>query len=151
MITAQVENFRPFLEEVKPLLQGHWDELALDKDKVPLDPQYDEYLNYDAQGKILVVTLREAGKLVGYFIGLIAPGLHYKTCLTYKMDIFYVHPDARGQGGGVVMVNFLEQELKRRGVQRALMGAKCHKNAGWLFEKLGYDMIEIYYSKWLGA
>lgn len=151
MLTAQVEDFVPFLEEVKPLLQGHWEELALNKDKVPLDPQYEQYLKYDAEGKILVVTLRDAGALVGYFVGLIAPGFHYKTCLTYTMDIFYVKPDARGNKGGQIMVTFLENELKRRGVQRTLMGTKCHKDAGWLFEKLGYEKVEVYYSKWLGA
>lgn len=150
MLTAQVEDFKPFLEEVKPLLQGHWEELALNKDKVPLDPQYEQYFKYDAEGKILVVTLREAGELIGYFVGLVAPGFHYKTCLTYTMDIFYVCPKARGNGGGQVMVKFLENELKRRGVQRMFMGTKCHKDAGWMFEKLGYEKVEIYYSKWLG-
>lgn len=150
MLTAQVEAFRPFLQEVKPLLRGHWEELALNKDKVPLDPNYDQYLTYDDQGKMLVVTLRENGELVGYFIGIIGPGFHYKTCLTYTMDIFYVKPTSRGNGGGQIMVEFLEKELKRRGVQRTFMGTKCHKDAGWLFEKLNYQKVEIYYSKWLG-
>lgn len=150
MLTAQVEKFVPFLEEVKPLLQGHWDELALNKDRVPLDPQYDQYLKYDNEGKILVVTLRAGGRLVGYFVGMIAPGFHYKTCLTYIMDIFYVVPEFRGKNGGVLMVQFLEKELNRRGVNRMFVGTKCHKDAGYLFEKLGYDKVEVYYSKWLG-
>lgn len=150
MITAQVEEFLPFLEEVKPLLQGHWDELALNKDKVPLDPQYDEYARRAMDGRAHVVTLRQQGQLVGYFVGFIAPGMHYKTCLTYIMDIFYVHPSARGNGGGKLMVDTLEKELKRRGVQRTYMGTKCHKDAGWMFEQLGYEKVEVYYSKWLG-
>jgi len=150
MITAQVEPFVPFLEEVKPLLQGHWEELALNKDKVHLDPQYDEYLRKDSLGMAVVVTLREDGKLVGYFVGFVAPGFHYKTCLTYTMDIFYVHPDHRGNGGGAIMVNCLEKELKRRGVKRIFMGTKCHRPSGWMFEKLGYEQVEIYYSKWIG-
>lgn len=150
MLTAQVENFKPFLDEVKPLLPGHWDELALNKDKVPLDPKYDDYLRQDAEGKISVVTLRELGKLVGYFIGFVVPGLHYRTCLTYTMDIFYVHPEHRGSGGGALMVNCLETELRRRGVQRVVMGTKCHRPSGWMFEKLGYTQIEVYYSKWIG-
>jgi GNAT superfamily N-acetyltransferase len=150
MLTAQVEDFVPFLEEVKPLLQGHWDELALNKDKVPLDPQYGQYLKYASEGVMLVVTLREAGTLVGYFIGMVAPGLHYKACLTYTMDIFYVKPECRGQNGGAMMAIFLEKELQRRGVHRMFVGTKCHKDASFLFEKLGYNKVEVYYSKWLG-
>jgi GNAT superfamily N-acetyltransferase len=150
MLTAQVEPFPPFLAEVQPLLQGHWEELALNKDKVPLDPQYDEYLRRDALGQTSVVTLREAGRLAGYFVGFIAPGFHYKTCLTYTMDIFYVCPSTRGKNGGAIMVKTLEHELRRRGVHRMFMGTKCHKDAGFLFEKLGYEKVEIYYSKWLG-
>jgi GNAT superfamily N-acetyltransferase len=150
MLTAAPEPFAPFLEEVKPILPIHWDELALDKDEVPLDPQYDLYLQRDAAGQAMVVTLRDAGVLVGYFVGFIAPGMHYKTCLTLTMDIFYVHPDHRGQMGGVKLFKAVEAEAKRRGVQRMFVGSKCHKDASWLFERLGYREVERYYSCWLG-
>ena len=150
MITCQVEPFVPFLEEVKPILPIHWEELALNKDKVPLDPQYDIYLARDARGEVLSVTAREDGKLMGYFVGFIAPGLHYKTCLTCTMDIFYVHPDHRGGGTGWHLFKTAEAELKRRGVQRLFVGSKLHKDASWLFERLGYEEVERYYSAWLG-
>lgn len=150
MITCQVEPFPPFLEEVKPILPIHWEELALHKEKVPLDPQYNVYLKRDAQGGVISVTAREDGKLIGYFVGFIAPGLHYQTCLTCTMDIFYVHPDHRGGGTGYHLFKSAEKELKRRGVQRLFVGSKLHKDASWLFEKLGYEEVERYYSAWLG-
>lgn len=150
MITCAVESLTEILEELKPLLPVHWEELALNKDKVPLDPQYDIYLKRDQLGEVLFMTLRDAGKIVGYFIGVIAPGLHYKTCLTCTMDIFYVYPDARGTGGGFILFKAVEKECKRRGVQRMFVGSKLHKDASWLFEKLGYDEVERYYSVWLG-
>jgi GNAT superfamily N-acetyltransferase len=150
MITCQVEPFAPFLEEVKPILPLHWAELALNQDKVPLDPQYDKYLARDALGEVLTVTVREDGALVGYFVGFIAPGLHYRTCLTCTMDIFYVHPAHRGAGAGYVLFKTVEQELKRCGVQRLFVGSKLHKDASWLFERLGYTEVERYYTAWLG-
>ena len=150
MITCQVEPFPPFLEEVKPILPIHWEELALHKEKVPLDPQYNVYLERDAQGGVISVTAREDGKLIGYFVGFIAPGLHYQRCLTCTMDIFYVHPDHRGGGTGYHLFKSAEKELKRRGVQRLFVGSKLHKDASWLFEKLGYEEVERYYSAWLG-
>lgn len=150
MITAQVESLTERLAELKPLFPLHYDELALNKDKVPLDPQYDIYLQRDAAGQCLLVTLREKGALVGYFVGFIAPGLHYKTCLTCTMDIFYVHPDVRCRFGGVRLFKAVQTELKRRGVQRWFVGSKNHADASRLFECLKFEKVETYYSMWLG-
>lgn len=150
MLTAQPEDFMPFLEEVKPLLERHWEELALNKDKVPLSPQYDVYIQRDALGQIMLVTLREAGELVGYFVGFVSPGLHYSTCLTLIMDIFWLAPEHRGKMGGLKLFKAVEREAKRRGVQRMFVGSKVHKDASKLFEALRYDKCEIYYTAWLG-
>lgn len=150
MITAHVESFTERLEELKVLLPMHYEELALNKDKVPLDPQYDIYIKREAMGEVIFVTLREAGRLVGYFIGFIAPGLHYRTCLTCTMDIFYVHPDVRGRMGGVRLFRAVKAELKRRGVQRWFVGSKTHADASRLFEALGFHKVETYYSMMVG-
>ena len=150
MITAHVESFEENLEYLKPLLPIHYKELALDQDKVPLSPQFDKYVAAEQRGELIFVTLRKAGQMVGYFIGFIAPGLHYSTCLTCNMDIFYVLPDHRGSGTGFQLFKFVEQQLKKRGVQRMFVGSKMHKDASWLFEKLNYTPVETYYSAWLG-
>jgi GNAT superfamily N-acetyltransferase len=150
MLTVQVESFTETLEELKPLLPCHYEELALNQDKVQLSPQYGVYLHRDAMGEVLFVTLRDQGKLAGYFIGFVAPGLHYSTCLTLQMDIFYVYPTFRGNGGGHLLFRFVEQESKRRGIQRMFVGSKCHKEASWLFESLGYEKCEVFYTAWLG-
>lgn len=150
MITAHVESFMERLTELQALLPMHWEELALNKDAVPLDPQYDIYAAREAKGELLFVTLREAGDLVGYFIGFIAPGLHYKTCLTCTMDIFYVRPDKRKGRAGSTLFKYVEAELRRRGVDRWFVGSKCHADASSLFEYLGFDRVEVFFSKWLG-
>ncbi|MBV9842407.1 MAG: GNAT family N-acetyltransferase [Sphingomonadaceae bacterium] len=147
MLTAQPEPFAPFLEEVKPLLPLHWDELALNKDMVPLSPQYEEYLRRDSIGMVMTVTLRAAGARVGYFVGFVAPGLHYSTCLTLHLDIFWLHPEQRGKMGGVKLFRAVEAEAKRRGVQRIFVGSKIHRDASRLFERLGYAEVERTFSK----
>jgi len=148
-LTAHVESLTDRLDELRPVLPLHWAELALNKDEVPLDPQYSVYLERDAAGGIVFVTLRKRGELVGYFVGFVAPGLHYQTCLTCTMDIFYVVPEHRGGSGGLVLFQAVERELKRRGVQRWFVGSKVHMDASWLFERLGFERVEIYYSKML--
>lgn len=150
MITAQVEPYSKCLPELMECYDLHWEELALNKDKVPLDPQYDLYEARDEAGQLLLVTLRETGRLVGYFIGFIAPGFHYKTCLTLTMDIFWTHPDVRGGFSGVKLFRLVEKEAKRRGVHRMFYGSKMHKDASRLFQFLKMDPVEMYYTKWIG-
>jgi len=150
MMTFAVESLTENLESLKPMFPLHWQELALNKDQVPLDPQYDIYLARDARGEVMFIAGREAGEIMAYFVGFVAPGLHYKTCLTLTMDIFWVKPEYRGKSAGIRLFKTVEAEARRRGVQRMFMGSKLHKDAGWLFEKLDYKPVETYYSKFLG-
>lgn len=150
MITCHVESFEEQLEELQVLLPAHYLELALNQDHVPLAPQYHVYIERERNGGLIFVTLRDAGALVGYFIGFIAPGLHYSTCLTCTMDIFYVRQDKRTGSAGVRMFRFVEGELRRRGVQRWFMGSKIKADASALFKRIGAAPVETYYSKWLG-
>lgn len=148
--STQVEPFMAGVDELKPLLPGHWEELALNQDKTPLDPQWEAYAQREAAGQILYVTLRQAGVLKGYFIGFAAPGLHYRQCLTLTMDIYYTTPDVRGGTAGLRLMRAVMKEAKRRGVQRVFFGSKLHKDSGRLFEALGMKPVETYYSSWIG-
>lgn len=150
MITFAIETIRDNLVELQDILPLHYQELALNQDKVPLSPQYDVYLNREDHGGVLFVTARDKGELIGYFIGFIANGLHYSTCLTCTMDIFYIHPNRRGSSAGYHLFKFVENELKRRKVDRWFVGSKVSLPADWLFEKLDFERVEVYYTKWLG-
>lgn len=150
MITVMPESFEQMLPELMPLLPLHYAELALNQDKVPLSPQYNIYIDRGRDGQLLFMVMREAGEMIGYFIGFISPGLHYSTCLTCQMDIFYIRPDRRGHKYGKALFEAVEQENRRRGVQRWFVGSKCHLDASWLFEQLVFERVEVYYSKWLG-
>lgn len=150
MLTAQIESFTDGITELQPLLPAHWEELALNKDKVPLDPQWDEYRRRDTLGSVLYVTLRRDGHLKGYFIGFIAPGLHYKTCLTLSMDIYWTHPDIRGGTAAIRLFRKVEDEAKRRGVHRIFYGSKNHKDSSRLFKALRFEPVETYHTKWIG-
>lgn len=149
MITILNESFEERLPELLPLLPLHYLELALNQDKVPLDPQYGVYIERERRGELMFSVVRDGGNLIGYFIGFVAPGLHYQTCLTLTMDIFYLHPDHRGSNVGYKLFKYVENEARRRGVQRMFVGSKVHLDASWLFERLGYEKVETYYSAWL--
>lgn len=150
MITFAVESFTDQLDELKPILPLHYEELALDKDEIPLDPQYDVYMYREDAGELVFYTARVGGELIGYFIGFVSPGLHYQQTLTCIMDIFYIHPEHRGSNFGEQLFEFVEAQLRSRKVKRWYMGSKCHLDASWLFERIGADRCEVTYSKLLG-
>lgn len=161
MLFVQVETYQQFIDDaLGEILEEHYKDLALNQDKVPLDPQLHVYREREKKGELLVMAMREApegvtggnsGELAGYFIGFIAPGLHYQTCLTCTMDIFYVRPKFRDNLlAGRRLFKAVERELKTRGVDRWFVGTKLNKDVGRLFETLKFVPVEMYYAKWLG-
>lgn len=150
MITASIETLDQCLEEMKPLFPAHWEELGLFKDKMPLNPQYDIYYKREALGELVMPILRKDGAIIGYWPTFIARGLHYGSTLTATMDILWVHPDHRGDGGANLLYDCLKTELLRRGVEVWYVGSKNHKQIEWFFKAMEFDPIETYFAKWIG-
>lgn len=149
MFTAAPEPFMAQVEELKPLLPLHWKELAIYKDRMPLDPEWESYAVYEAAGRLMYVPLRQAGELIGYFLGIVGPGLHYQTTLTCKMDIAYVLPEYRGSAGRILF-DAVKAELKRRGVKLWWVGSKDHHPIEGFYEALGFERQETYFAMWIG-
>ncbi len=157
MLFVQVETYQQFIDDaLGEILEEHYEDLALNQDKVPLDPQLHVYREREEKGELLVMSMRSdeppfEDELAGYFIGFIAPGLHYQTCLTCTMDIFYVRPKFRDNLlAGRRLFKAVERGLKTRGVDRWFVGTKLNKDVGRLFESLNFEPVEMYYAKWLG-
>lgn len=151
MITAQVEPYADALPELVALYHDHWSELAMDKEypEAGLDPMWEVYDQRNASGQVLLVTLRETGQMIGYFLGFVAPGLHYRRCLTYHSDIFRIVPEHRGRMGGKRMVRVVIEECRRRGVKRVFLGEKLHMPCAQLFAAFGARPVERMHSLWL--
>lgn len=131
------------------MLARHWEELALDKEAVPLAPDWQRYRDLEATGALSAIAVRERGQLVGYSIMVLSTGLHYSSCPEARMDIFWLMPEVRGRWGGVRMFRAHERELRRRGVKRIYAGSKLHRDLSRLFRRLGYQPVEIWLSKML--
>jgi hypothetical protein len=150
MITFNVESFIEVYPELEPLLHKHYGEISLHKDHdVPLDPQLSTYHARERDGSLMTVIGRENGEIVAYFLCFIAPGLHYRSCLTCSPDIFFVREDKRTGMAGVRMFKFVEKELKRRGVKLWFVGSKNAHDSTALFRFLKFEPVETTHSKWL--
>jgi len=142
MITAHEESFKDCYPELSELLQGHHEELALNQDKISLNPDLQVYYDREDDGSLVFCTIRDKGLIVGYYIGFVVTSLHNKDHLTCHTDIFYVHPDARGYGAGKILFGFCEKLLKNRGIARWIVASKNHKKSVEFLEKSGFEPIE---------
>ena len=149
MMTASVEPLLDRLDELKPMLPLHWEELGIYKDKMPLDPDWESFRAIDAKGALLCIGLRADGRLVGSFVGSVGGGLHYRSTLTCKMDLCFVLPEFRG-GGGTILFEATKAELKRRGVKLWWVGSKSHHPIEGFYEFMGFELQETYHTMWLG-
>ena len=60
----QEEHVALIEEEIKPLLHKHWLEVSHYPD-IPLDPDFERYAVMQDQGRFVVYTARDEGRLVG--------------------------------------------------------------------------------------
>ena len=151
MITAEIEEWLDVLPELKPMFPAHHRELALFQDRMPLNIQFGVYADRNIKGELVVAIVREDGKVIGYWVTFVAPGLHYGSTLTATMDVLWIKPENRGDGSGRMLAACLEKELKRRGVKVWWVGSKNHKEIEGFYEHLGFKHEESYFARWIGG
>jgi len=151
-VTFATESYEQVIEEIKPLNAQHWDEIALNKDFIGLDPDYEFYEAMDRLGRMVVATARDDdGPLIGYAIYFLGPHKHYREHLWAISDIYWIHPEHRRGRVGMNLFKFVEQALRTRKVSVMHTTSKtAHPAAARMLESLGHTMIEVGHSKRLG-
>ena len=149
-VKFQVEEYEKVIEEIKPYYNSHYEEVAADKE-IELNPSYETYTTLALLGILHVVTVRNNdNNLIGYYIAIVTPHLHYKQSLTAVTDIYYLDPEYRFGRIAIDFFKFIESSLKDRGVQRIYTMTKSFANKGKIFEYLGYTEKERIYTKMIG-
>lgn len=149
MLHYQVEDYELCEPELCAIYPRHYEELTSNPD-IPLRPRYDVYERLAANDMLLLVTVRDGSKMVGYFLGIVAPELHYETCLSCTTDIFFVEEDYRQRPGewvGVRMFRTAEAALRQRGVMLWRAASKDHRPSTVLLRRMGFKPSDTSYSK----
>ena len=135
------------IEEMKPLLEAHYEEIARNQDKIKLNPDYDLYAKLDELGMLHGVSARADGELIGYFLSIVGPNMHYKDHLMAKNDIMFIRKDYRNGLTPVRLLKYAEETLKARGVSVMYLNVKLAHDFGRLMEYLGWVETERIYEK----
>jgi GNAT superfamily N-acetyltransferase len=138
-----------FRDGHKKLFPEHFDELAVHKEQIPLGMDDSLYQHIEDLGRLHVLTAREAGELVGYYVAIVIPNHpHNKDagpCST--TDMFYMARAHRKGGSGAKLLMMAEKTLRERGVTKASISVKLHQNHGPLLEALGWEHTDLVFQK----
>ena len=147
MIVFAVEPFLKILHELPALFGRHYEEIAEDKDQIPLDPDYGKYTRLADAGILRIITVRNDGVLSGYAFILIDTHLHYRSTKFAAFDIYWLDPSIRGGRTAARFFRFIEGVLKAEGVVKAVCGCKIAHNHSRLFAWLGWRSAEFQFVK----
>lgn len=139
----QVEN------DILALLDLHYKEIALNQDKIKLNPDWDVYRALEEQGRLKIFTARDGSTLVGYFVVVVGVNMHYKDHTFACNDIIYLHKDYRRGFAGIKLIKFAKKCLTEDGVSVLTINTKVHQPFDKLLDRLGFNLIERVYSSYL--
>lgn len=143
----QQELLHQVYDDIQDLLKVHWEEIALNKDFIKLNPDWEQYEKAEQEGILKGFTAREDGKLVGYFVTIVQRSLHYSDYIFATNDVIFLHPEYRKGLAGWRLVKFAEKCLKEDGVSILFINTKVHKPFDALVTRMGYNLVERVYSK----
>lgn len=129
------------------LFTAHWDEIALNKRLMQLQPDVERYRALDAQGGLLALGAYVDGQLVGYSVNFLMNHLHYAGLKVCSNDLLFVAKEHRHGRLGLQLIKRTEAEAKTRGAQMVLWHAKPGTALNELMPRLGYGVQDIIYSK----
>jgi len=154
MITYQVEQYSDVIDEIWPMLEAHYVEIATDKAIKPFDPDLDRYKAMEVLGALRIFTARDSlqgsvkllghdrGKLVGYFISFVMPGLHYQQTMMAINDIMYVNPTHRSSTVAYRLMKAAALDLKNLGADVLTIHMKTDYPFRNLLIRLGFHLTE---------
>ena len=143
MIAFAREPLPEVIDEMRPMLEEQWREVAYFKD-IPLDPDFDIYLAADKAGKVRLFTVRDYGELVGYALFFIG-NIQHKTVFTATQNLVFIHPSYRMGMVGYRFIKYFDEQLADEGVSIVYQTVKPAVDYSPLLERLGYEAVETTY------
>lgn len=149
-VTFQVEKFATFVADARPLFSKHWEELALDKDKIKLSLDLSKYEKAEKDGILHIVTVRDGVVLVGYYTAAILPHLHYSQAgLMASTDMYFLLKEYRIGTTGIRFLAFIEDSLRARGCKKIYISCKKDHDIEKILEDLGYRFTDKMFTRLL--
>lgn len=140
------ERFRDTLAELHGLHLAHWQETEKYRHGLAMAPDYEALTEREEQGRLLQITCRSDGVLVGHVRMFINQSLH--TCTLYgDEDTLYLTPAHRGSFVAIRMMRYAQRWLLALGIREIRCNSKLSNNAAVLMRRLGYPAVATQFCK----
>ena len=141
-----IENLAKVRHEIEQLLEQHWQEIALNKDIIKMNPDWEAYARLDAVNSLRIYTARKDDQLMGYFVVLVSKSLHYRDHLFANNDVIFLSKSARKGLTGVKLIKYAIESLAAEGITKLHINTKAHQPFDAILERLKFEAIERVYS-----
>jgi hypothetical protein len=145
-----LERYQDVLHELKPLHAAHWQETEKYRHAIPLNPNYEKFIDEEKSGNLLLFTIRKDGELVGQSTMKLHRSMHSQT-LVANEDSLFLRKDHRG---GVMMLFFLkymDEVLTQAQVREVRVSSKLENSADKLLMRAGFKPFATQLVKMLGV
>ena len=136
-----------WIERAAPLLQQHWEEIALNKQLMVLKPDAETYRRLEQQDKLVSVGAFDGDELVGYSVNLLHNHLHYADLVVAMNDVLYLAPEYRQGSAGRRLLDATEKAVRTRGARMLCWHAKPETALNAILPRLGYGVQDVIFSK----
>lgn len=144
--TIQAERMADILPELHALHEAHYLETETYRAGIAMNPDYQAMLRTERAGKLLQVTARHGGVLVGNMRVYMQESLHTQTPICTE-DTFFVMPEHRGGFLAVRMWQYTERAVIALGVREIYFDSKTVNRADSMARYLKYQAVGIKFAK----
>ena len=136
-----IEKFAETYRELEPLYRQHYAEMTerLEETGVicsPYNPRLEEYARAGEGGWLLTFVLRHQGMACGYSNVYITNDMHNQDLIAQEDTVFVLKEHRNGMGRR--LIQFVHEELKRRGVKRLNITTATDLRVSKLLGRMGY-------------
>jgi len=146
-VTIQRDTWARSESEVRGLIDDYWAEVRADSQPDHLNLQSESYEMLEEQGRLVVATVRDGGKLVGFSGWTIIVHHHYAHVLTGVDDSWYLAPAYRQGFVGLRLFQKAQELLKAEGCEHVIASTSLAKNVEILLLREGFEPFETLHSK----
>lgn len=140
----QRERASEILAEIIPLTEKHHKECSRFIE-IPLDPNYQLYLDAEKLGRLCVFTARKGSRLCGYAVFFIQPHPHYSKTIQAFCSLLFIDPEYRG--AGMRFIRFCDEALASEGVKIISHTVTTQMDYSKLLTRLGYEPAELIFER----
>lgn len=144
----QAEPWTDFWRDGAQLIYNMYKETG---EGIPFDPDVSGYGDLYDKGRLLVLTVRDDGTMIGYVIFVVLQHFHSRTWRAAFEEGLHLTQEYRKGTLGIRMLAFAEMVLTELGVRRVYLTERPQVAVDKLYLRRGYKLVARQWAKNLEA